>query len=161
VNTRAKGFKCTDSFAEYMGADYDSNGDGKVDSDGLALCAWRKRIQLRDAHHQHAALDDSRRQHPLGVGQQQLRLHPVGRHAPDLHRRHRHGRLVRRLHRSGAPRYTSITGGKNPIWNRYGHERMGWAVSTSNPNGTTIRPAISLLMSRAAHNPAWLKSSPD
>jgi hypothetical protein len=56
---------------------------------------------------------------------------------------------------SGAPRYSTITGGKNPIWNRYGHERMGWTR-----NGTTIRPAISLLMSRAAHNPAWLKSSP-
>ena len=33
---------------------------------------------------------------------------------------------------SGAPRYTSFTNGKNPIWNQYGHERMGWAVSTSN-----------------------------
>ena len=30
------GFKCADSFAQYMGADYDSNGDGIVDSAGLA-----------------------------------------------------------------------------------------------------------------------------
>src|SRR5437879_7891901 len=30
------GFKCADSFAQYMGADYDSNGDGIVDSVGLA-----------------------------------------------------------------------------------------------------------------------------
>jgi len=28
---RQKGFKCTDNFAEFMGADYDSNGDGKID----------------------------------------------------------------------------------------------------------------------------------
>src|SRR5262245_21897532 len=29
------GFACADSFAQYMGADYDSNGDGQIDSDGL------------------------------------------------------------------------------------------------------------------------------
>src|SRR5204862_1661389 len=29
------GFKCVDSFAQYMGADYDSNGDGQIDSDAL------------------------------------------------------------------------------------------------------------------------------
>ena len=34
---------------------------------------------------------------------------------------------------SGAPRYTTFNGGKNPIWNQYGHERIGWAVSTYNP----------------------------
>ncbi len=30
-----KGFTCTDSFAAFMGADYDSNGDGQVDSAAL------------------------------------------------------------------------------------------------------------------------------
>src|SRR5262249_12230311 len=29
------GFACADSFANYMGADYDSNGDGQIDSDAL------------------------------------------------------------------------------------------------------------------------------
>src|SRR4029453_2032567 len=29
------GFACADSFAQYMGADYDSNGDGLVDSDAI------------------------------------------------------------------------------------------------------------------------------
>ena len=33
----------------------------------------------------------------------------------------------------GAPRYTSFSAGKSPIWNRYGHERMGWAISEYNP----------------------------
>ena len=33
---------------------------------------------------------------------------------------------------SGAARFTTITGGKSPIWNQYGHERIGWAVSTYN-----------------------------
>ena len=32
---------------------------------------------------------------------------------------------------SGAPRYTSFTNGMSPIWNKYGHERMGWAISTA------------------------------
>jgi len=26
-----------------------------------------------------------------------------------------------------------IVGGKNPVWNQYGHERMGQALSVSNP----------------------------
>ena len=35
---------------------------------------------------------------------------------------------------SGAPDYTTqIVGGKNPIWNQLGHERMGWALSLFNP----------------------------
>ena len=34
---------------------------------------------------------------------------------------------------SGAPRYTSFSGGKSPIWNRYGHERMGWGLSVYSP----------------------------
>src|SRR5947199_9184666 len=29
------GFACADSFAQFMGADYDSYGDGQIDSDGL------------------------------------------------------------------------------------------------------------------------------
>ena len=36
---RQKGFQCTDNFAEYMGADYDSNGDGQVDSEALRYVA--------------------------------------------------------------------------------------------------------------------------
>ena len=32
---RQRASKCTDNFAEYMGADYDTNGDGKIDADGL------------------------------------------------------------------------------------------------------------------------------
>jgi hypothetical protein len=36
---------------------------------------------------------------------------------------------------SGAPDYSGaqINGGKNPIWNQLGHERMGWALSAYNP----------------------------
>ena len=34
---------------------------------------------------------------------------------------------------TGAPRYSTNTGGKNPIWNTYGHERMGWLLSSRAP----------------------------
>ena len=36
---------------------------------------------------------------------------------------------------SGASQFTDaqIVDGKNPVWNRYGHDRMGWAVSVYNP----------------------------
>src|SRR4051812_2520773 len=36
---RQKGFVCADNFAQYMGADYDSNGDGQVDADALRYVA--------------------------------------------------------------------------------------------------------------------------
>jgi hypothetical protein len=43
---------------------------------------------------------------------------------------------------SGAPRFTSFTDGKSPIWNQYGHERMGWALSTSStPQAPTPPPS--------------------
>ena len=34
---------------------------------------------------------------------------------------------------TGASRYPSISNGRNPIWNQYGHERMGWALSVYQP----------------------------
>ena len=35
---------------------------------------------------------------------------------------------------SGAPEYDSqIVGGKNPVWHNFGHEMMGWSLSTYNP----------------------------
>ena len=117
-----------------MGADYDSNGDGQVDSDALKYVAGETEASYVTRITVDAAVDAARRQHALRVLDQQLRLHPVGRHPPDLHRRHRHGRPVRRHHRHRARRATpSFTGGKNPIWNSYGHERMGWALSMFNP----------------------------
>jgi lysophospholipase L1-like esterase len=163
---RQKGFQCADNFAQYMGADYDSNGDGQIDSDALKYVLGESESSYLTRITGDAASDPARRQHPLRVVVEQLRLHPVGRCPSDLHRRHRVRRSVRRHHRHGRARYTSFAGGKSPIWNQYGHERMGWAprqhiLWSRTWKGTTIRPAISLLMSRAAHNPAWLKSSPD
>jgi len=130
---RQKGFQCADSFAQYMGADYDSNGDGKVDSEALRYVAGESeasyvtristtlRSTLRDANTHFVTASSSYdyiqsdNTHPTYSG----------------------GTVTAGLFGgstgSGAPRYTSFTNGKSPIWNQFGHERMGWAISTSNP----------------------------
>ena len=130
---RVKGFMCVDSFAQYMGADYDSNGDGLADSDALRFVAgeteesYVTRITstlkptLRDANTHFVSSTtsydyiQSDNTHPTYTG----------------------GTVTAGLFGgstgSGAPRYTSFTNGKSPLWNQYGHERMGWAISTSNP----------------------------
>jgi len=130
---RQKGFQCADNFAQFMGADYDSNGDGQVDSDALRYVAGESeasyvaritttlRSTLRDAN-THFVSSSSSYDYI-----QSDNTHPT----------YSGGTVTAGLFGgttgSGAPRYTSFTGGKSPIWNRYGHERIGWAVSTSNP----------------------------
>ena len=130
---RQKGFQCTDSFAGFMGADYDSNGDGKVDSDALRYVAGdteaayltritstlRSTIRDANAHfvsasssYDYIQSDDTHPTYTGGTVSAGLFGGTTG---------------------SGAARYATITGGKNPIWNQYGHERMGWGVSTSHP----------------------------
>lgn len=130
---RQKGFQCADSFAQYMGADYDSNGDGQIDADGLRYVNGESeasyvnrltttlRSTIRDANtkfvnsgssYDYIQSDDT---HPTYNGS----TFSSG--------------LFGSTTGSGAPRYSTISGGKNPIWNQYGHERIGWAVSTYNP----------------------------
>ncbi len=131
---RQKGFKCTDNFAEYMGADYDSNGDGQIDADGLRYVSGESesnyltritstlKSTIRDANAHFVSSSSS-----YDYIQ-----------SDDTHPTYNGGTVTAGLFGgttgSGAARYTTITGGKNPIWNQYGHERMGWAVSTSNPS---------------------------
>jgi lysophospholipase L1-like esterase len=129
---RQKGFTCADNFAQYMGADYDSNGDGVVDSIGLQYQAGESesayvaristtlRSTIRDAN-----------THFVSSGTSYDYIQ-----SDDTHPTYTGGTVTAGLFGgttgSGAPRYTSFTNGKSPIWNQYGHERMGWAVSTSN-----------------------------
>ena len=113
---RQKGFKCVDNFAEYMGSDYDSNGDGQVDSQALKYVAGETEASyvaritgtlkgtLRDANTHFISASSTVKAGLFGG--------TTG---------------------SGAPRYTSFSGGKNPIWNLYGHERMGWLLSLYGP----------------------------
>jgi len=130
------GFECTDSFAQYMGADYDSNGDGQIDSDALAYvqgeseASYLNRITstlrstIRDANvHLVSASTSydyiqSDNTHPTYSGST-IFIGLIGGSGSG----------------SGAPQYgdAQIVGGKNPIWNRNGHDKMGWALSTFNP----------------------------
>ena len=130
---RQKGFKCNDDFAQYMGADYDSNGDGKIDSEALKYVAGESESSyvtritstlkptLRDANthfvsssssYDYIQSDDT---HPTYQGSTVT------------------AGLFGGSSGTGAPRYTSFSGGKSPIWNQYGHERMGWGLSTFSP----------------------------
>lgn len=130
---RQKGFKCADSFAEFMGADYDTNGDGKIDIDGLRYVSGESessyvtrisstlKSTIRDANTKFVSASSS-----YDYIQ-----------SDDTHPTYNGGTVSAGLlggtTGSGAARYTTITGGKNPIWNTLGHERMGWTVSTTNP----------------------------
>ncbi len=130
---RQKGFQCADSFAQYMGAEYDSNGDGQVDSDALRYVAGESeaayvtritstlRSTIRDAN-VHFVSSSSSSDYIQ---------------SDDTHPTYSGGTVSSGLFGSttgsGAPRYISFSGGKSPIWNQYGHERMGWALSIPNP----------------------------
>lgn len=129
---RQKGFKCADSFAQFMGADYDTNGDGQIDSDALRYVAGESeatyvnrvtvtlRPTLRDANTHFVSSSSS-----YDYIQ-----------SDDVHPTYTGGTVSAGLWGgstgTGAPRYTSFSGGKSPIWNQFGHERMGWAISTYN-----------------------------
>ena len=129
------GFKCADDFAQYMGADYDSNGDGQIDSDALRYvqgeseAAYVTRITttlrstIRDANthfanastsYDYIQSDDT---HPTYYLSSTIGVGIFGGTGSG----------------SGPPDFSTISGGKNPVWNQYGHERMGWALSTYNP----------------------------
>ena len=130
------GFACADSFAQFMGADYDSNGDGQVDSDALRYvqgeseAAYITRITgtlrstIRDANvHRVSASTSfdyiqSDNTHPTFTGST-VSVGFFGGTGTG----------------SGPPDYSGsqIVGGKNPVWNQFGHERMGWALSVFNP----------------------------
>jgi lysophospholipase L1-like esterase len=130
------GFQCTDSFAQFMGADYDSNNDGMIDSDALKYQQGESetnyvsristlRPTLRDAntHFVNASTSfdyiQSDNTHPTYYSSKTIGLNIFTGSGSG----------------SGVPDFTSgqIVGGKNPVWNQYGHERMGWGLSVFNP----------------------------
>ena len=129
---RQKGFKCADSFAEYMAADHDSNGDGIVDTQAIRYVAGETeaayvakitqtyRSTLRDANTKFVTASSS-----YDYIQ-----------SDDVHPTYTGGTVSAGIWGgstgTGAPRYSSFTGGKSPIWNQFGHERMGWSISTYN-----------------------------
>ena len=129
---RQKGFMCADNFAQYMGADYDSNGDGQVDADALRYVAGESQASYvtRITSTLRSTIRDANA-HFVSSGSSYDYIQ-----SDDTHPTYNGSTVTAGLFGgstgSGAPRYTSFPGGKSPIWNQYGHERMGWAVSTFN-----------------------------
>ncbi|HYV49339.1 MAG TPA: SGNH/GDSL hydrolase family protein [Myxococcaceae bacterium] len=132
------GFKCADNFAAYMGADYDSNGDGAVDSDALKYVSGESedsyvaritstlRGTIRDANfhlgNPSTSYDyiQSDNTHPNTYGSATIGLNIFTGSGSG----------------SGAADFSDaqVLGGKNPVWNQYGHERMGQTTSQYNTN---------------------------
>ncbi|MFK3651449.1 hypothetical protein ACI2IY_23900 [Lysobacter enzymogenes] len=130
---RQKGFKCVDSFAQYMGADYDSNGDGLVDSDALRYVAGESEASYvnRTATTLRATLRDANTKFVTGSSSYDYIQ------SDDTHPTYTGGTVSAGLWGgttgSGAPRYSTFSNGRSPIWNQFGHERMGWALSVYQP----------------------------
>jgi lysophospholipase L1-like esterase len=124
------GFKCADSFAEFMAADYDSNGDGQIDADSIRYRSGETEADyvtritstyaglLRDSNahlatsstsYDYLQSDDTHPTYYLGT---------IGTGSG-----------------SGTADFadTAVVGGKNTSWNKTGHERAGWSLSTYNP----------------------------
>jgi len=123
------GFKCADSFAEYMGADYDSNGDGQIDRDALRYIHGESeadyvnritvtlRSTLRDAN-THFVNSTTSYDYI-----QSDNTHPTYYTTTTV---------STGTSNSGPATFSNsqIVDGKNPEWNKSGHERMGWIIST-------------------------------
>lgn len=126
---RQKGFQCADNFAQYMGADYDSNGDGQIDSEALRYVSGESEATYvnRIVSTLRSTVRDSNA-HFVSASSSYDYLQ-----TDDTHPTYNGGTMGTGTG-TGVPRYSSFTGGKNPIWNQFGHERMGWAVSIFNPS---------------------------
>lgn len=130
---RQKGFVCVDNFAQYHAADYDSNGDGLVDSEAIKYrpgdteAAYVTRITQT---YRSTIRDANVKRITAGTTYDYIQ-------SDDIHPSYTGGTVSLRLGTgtgSAAPRYTAFTGGKSPIWDRYAHERSGWSMATSNPS---------------------------
>ncbi|HEX8821682.1 MAG TPA: SGNH/GDSL hydrolase family protein [Archangium sp.] len=124
------GFQCADSFADYMGADYDSNGDGQIDSAALRYIPGETeasyvtritstlRSTIRDGN-THFANSSTSFDYI-----QSDNTHPTY-----------YGGTVGTGSGTSTPTFTDsqILSGKNPEWNKTGHERAGWLMSTMDP----------------------------
>jgi lysophospholipase L1-like esterase len=119
------GFECADSFAEYMGADYDSNGDGVVDSEALR---WRSGEALED-YVQRVTVDLR-----STVRDSNFKLASASTSYDYLLSDDTHPTHSGQTGTSGttAVQYATpgpYADGKNPVWNVYGHDRMGWSLT--------------------------------
>lgn len=130
------GFKCADSFAQFMAADFDANGDGAVDADAIAyqLGESESSYVTRITSTLKSTLRDANYKRPTSTTTVDYIL------SDNTHPTYQGSTVYVGLFggtgsTTTAPDYTDaqIVGGKNPGWNQLGHERMGWALSVFNP----------------------------
>jgi lysophospholipase L1-like esterase len=123
------GFKCADAFAESMAADYDSNGDGLIDSDAIR---WRAGETETDYVNRILALKGTLRDSNTHFVNSTTSYDYL--QSDDTHQTY-YKSTIGTGSGSAVPDFTSsqIIGGKNPEWNKWGHERIGWSLSTYNP----------------------------
>lgn len=126
------GFACVDAFAELMGADVDTNGDGVVDSDGLRFdpneseadyvtrVTVTLRSTVRDANH-----------HGLGDATEADYLQDDDIH-PTYYLDTVYSGTTKRFPADFSD--AELTSGKTSRWNRLGHERLGWALWNARPS---------------------------
>ena len=131
------GFSCEDSFAQFMGSDYDSNADGKRDSralryrNGETENAYVTRIgttlrsTIRDANEHFVTANRS------FDYIQSDDTHPTFQGGDTTV-----GVFTSTAKGSSDPRYPDpqYADNKVPIWRRYGHERMGAGLAVFNPD---------------------------
>jgi len=145
------GWECADSFAQYMGADYDSNNDGLIDSEALRYVQGESETDYV-----------TRLTETLRSTIRDANIHLVNNstsydyiQSDDTHPTYTGGTVYVGLlggtgSGSGAPDYPNISGGMNPVWNQYGHERMGWALwqfsDTTATTTTTMAPTTTTTM---------------
>jgi lysophospholipase L1-like esterase len=130
------GFACADSFANHMAADYDSNGDGLVDSEAIEYVQGES-----EADYVNKIVNTYR----STIRDANVKLLSAGVSADYIQSDNTHGTYTGSTiwigliggsgSGTGAPDYSGsqIVDGKNPVWNRYGHERMGHGLSLFNP----------------------------
>ena len=130
------GFACADSFAQYMAADYDSNSDTLIDSEAITWLPsdTESAYVTRIAVTYKSTLRDSNT-HFVNASTSYDYLQSDDTHPTYTGSTVYVGLFGGTGSGSGAPDYSGaqIVGGRNPVWNRYGHERMGWALSAYNP----------------------------
>jgi len=129
------GFACADAFAEFMAGEYDSNGDGQIDVDGIRYRAGESEADyvnrlislkstLRDSNthfvnsstsYDYILSDNT---HPTYYGSTISVSIFTGSGSG-----------------SGASAFTDaqIVNGKNPVWNQNGHDKMGYSSSIFSP----------------------------
>jgi hypothetical protein len=130
------GFACADSFAQYMAADYDSNSDGQIDSEAIRYVQGESEADYvnKIVNTYRATLRDANA-HLVSAGTSFDYIQSDNTHPTYTGATISIGFIGGSGSGTGAPDYTDaqIVGGKNPVWNQFGHERMGWGISVFNP----------------------------